>query len=138
MRYFEYADYGFPDAYAITISGNESWLEQNPEEAKKFVGALQRGYEEAQRDPDKGARDLIDANPGAFTDEELVFESQRMLAADYMTDSSGQVGLQNLETWTGYSRFLFERGLLTDENGNTLTEEPDWSTYFTDDYLGDR
>lgn len=138
MKYFDYTDYGFPDAYAITISGNENWLEDNPDDAKKFVQALQRGYQLAADDPDKAAQDVIDANPGAFSDESLVFESQRMLADRYMKDPSGTVGTQNLDEWTAYSKFLYDNGVLADESGNPLQSEPDWSTYFTDEYLGDQ
>ncbi|MGW0019703.1 ABC transporter substrate-binding protein [Rhodococcus sp. NPDC003382] len=135
MRYFSYTDYGFPDAYAIVISGNEDWLAEHPEQARAFVQAVQRGYEIAAEDPERAARDLIDANPGAFEDEALVFESQRMLSADQLRDENGNVGTQTLERWTGYSRFLYEKGLLAGPDGRPLTEEPDWSTYFTDDYL---
>ncbi len=138
MKYFDYTDYGFPDAYAITISGNEEWLKDNPEDAKKFVQALQRGYQLAADDPDRAAQDVVDANPGVFTDESLVFESQRMLADSYMKDASGQVGTQTLDEWTEYSKFLYENGVLVDEGGAPLTSEPDWSTYFTDEYLADR
>lgn len=136
MKYFAYTDYGFPDAYAITISGNENWLDDNPEDAAKFVQALQRGYQLAADDPDRAAQDVIDANPGVFTDEPLVFESQRMLADRYMIDGAGAVGEQNIDKWSEYSGFLYENGVLVDEGGNALTSEPDWSTYFTDEYLG--
>lgn len=136
MKYFDYVDHGFPDAYAIVVNGNDEWMAQNPDRARDFVQALQRGYQLAAEDPDAAAQDLIDANPGTFTDEELVFESQRMLAADYMLDDAGRVGTQTLEKWTGYSKFLYDAGVLTGPDGAPLTEEPDWSTYFTDDYLG--
>lgn len=138
MKYFANTDYGFPDAYGITISGNENWLADNPDEAKKFVQALQRGYQLAADDPDRAAQDIIDANPGTFTDEALVFESQEMLAEKYMKDESGTVGGQDLDTWSKYSQFLYDNGVLVDESGNPLSTEPDWSTYFTDEYLGDR
>ncbi len=92
MRYFQYTDYGFPDAYSIVINGNQQWLKDHPDEARKFVKAVQRGYQTAADNPDQAAQDLIDANPGAFTDEDLVRESQRMLAADYMKDANGVVG----------------------------------------------
>ncbi|WP_064058122.1 ABC transporter substrate-binding protein [Prescottella equi] len=135
MRYFHYTDFGFPDAYAIVVNGNEKWLAEHPEQARKFVQALQRGYQVAADDPDRGAKALIDANPGVFSDEELVVESQRMLAADYMKDASGRVGTQTREQWAGYSEFLYEHGLLAGPDGKPLTAEPDWSTYFTDEYL---
>lgn len=135
MRYFQYTDYGFPDAYSIVINGNQKWLEDHPEEAAKFVKAVQRGYQTAAEDPDRAAQDLIDANPGAFTDEDLVRDSQRMLAADFMKDANGVVGTQNLETWSGYSGFLFDNGLLAGPDGKTLTQQPNWSEYFTNEYL---
>ncbi|MDJ0362919.1 ABC transporter substrate-binding protein [Rhodococcus sp. H29-C3] len=136
MKYFDYTDYGFPDAYALTVNGNENWLASHPDEAKQFVQALQRGYQLAADDPVRAAQDIIDANPGVFTDEQLVFESQQMLADRYMLDESGAVGRQNLDKWTEYSKFLYENGVLVDEAGNAVDTEPDWSTYFTDDYLG--
>ncbi|MBF0663598.1 MAG: ABC transporter substrate-binding protein [Rhodococcus sp.] len=135
MRYFAHSDYGFPDAYSIVVDGNETWMSEHPDSARAFIQALQQGYRIAADDPQRGAQHLIDADPGLFTDESLVFESQQMLSADYMRDDSGQVGTLDLERWSGYSRFLFEAGLLAGADGATLTEEPDWSAYFTDAYL---
>ncbi|MGW6693470.1 ABC transporter substrate-binding protein [Rhodococcus sp. NPDC054953] len=136
MKYFRYTDFGFPDAYAIVVDGNEDWLSANPDEAARFVQALQRGYQFAADHPDEAARDLIDANPGAFNDPQLVVESQRMLAGQYMKDADGRVGTQTLEQWAGNSSFLYRNGLLTGPDGKPLSSEPDWSTYFTNDYLG--
>ncbi|MCQ4122005.1 ABC transporter substrate-binding protein [Rhodococcus sp. FXJ9.536] len=135
MRYFHYTDFGFPDAYALVIEGNEGWMADHPEEARKFVQALQRGYQFAAEQPDQAAQMLIDANPGAFPDESLVRESQQMLSSQYMVDAAGTVGTQTTEKWAGYSGFLFEHGLLTGPDGAPLTAEPDWSTYFTNEYL---
>ncbi|MFB7874472.1 ABC transporter substrate-binding protein [Nocardia sp. NPDC056064] len=136
MRYFRYTDFGFPDSYAIVIDANEGWLAENPERAAKFVQALQRGYQFAADNPDQAAQDLLDANPGAFTDEKLVFESQRMLAEQFMKDADGKVGTQTVQQWAANSGFLYRSGLLTGPDGRPLTTEPDWSTYFTDEYLG--
>lgn len=135
FKTFSYADFGFPDAYAIVVNGNQTWLKNHPDQARKFIQALQRGYQFAADEPDKAAQMLIDANPDAFPDPSLVMESQKMLAEKYMKDANGRVGSQTLEQWTGFSRLLFERGLLVDEAGTPLTAEPDWSTYFTNEYL---
>ena len=134
FKYFHYTDYGFPDAYAIVVDGSRSWLDEHPEEARKFVQALQKGYQDSADEPDDAAQLLIDANPDTFTDEDLVRESQRMLAADFMRDGTGSVGSQTLEQWAGFSGFLYQHGLLVDESGNKLAAEPDWSTYFTNEY----
>lgn len=135
MKYFRYTDFGFPDAYAIVIDANEDWLSANPDRARAFVQALQRGYQFAADNPDAAAQDLLDANPGAFTDESLVFESQRMLAEQFMKGPGGRVGTQDLRQWAANSGFLYDKGLLTGPDGAPLTEEPDWSSYFTNDYL---
>ncbi|MDG3015224.1 ABC transporter substrate-binding protein [Speluncibacter jeojiensis] len=136
MKYFKYTDYGFPDAYAIVVDGNRDWLAAHPDQARKFVQALQRGYRFAADNPDRAAQDLIDANPGAFEDPGLVHEGQRMLAADYMKDVQGEVGSQTTQQWAGYSGYLYQHGLLSGPDGKPLAHEPDWSTYFTDEYLG--
>ncbi|UGT62602.1 ABC transporter substrate-binding protein [Nocardia asteroides] len=135
MKYLRYTDFGFPDSYAILIDGNQDWLTANPERAAKFVQALQRGYQAAADDPDAAARDLIAANPGAFNDESLVFESQRMLASRFMKGADGRVGAQALDQWAANSGFLYRKGLLAGPDGAPLTAEPDWSRYFTNDYL---
>jgi ABC-type nitrate/sulfonate/bicarbonate transport system substrate-binding protein len=135
MKYFRYADYGFPDAYAIVVIGNRTWLSATPEVSTAFVQALQRGYQFAADHPDEAARMLIEANPGAFADESLVTESQDLLASDYMKDATGTVGTQTLEQWSGYGKFLFDNGLLVGPDGSPLTAEPDYSTLFTDEFL---
>ncbi|MEU1981058.1 ABC transporter substrate-binding protein [Nocardia sp. NPDC019395] len=135
MKYFRYSDFGFPESYAIVIDANQDWLAANPDRAAKFVQALQRGYQFAADNPDAAAQDLLDANPGAFNDESLVFESQRMLAEQFMKGPGGRVGGQTREQWAANSGFLYDKGLLTGPDGAPLAEEPDWSTYFTNDYL---
>nr|WP_240945594.1 ABC transporter substrate-binding protein [Rhodococcus sp. HNM0569] len=134
MRYFEYADYGFPDAYAIVVDGNREWLASRPDEARAFVQALARGYRFAAENPDAAAEMLVDANPGAFTDEALVHESQRMLVERGAFGPPEHVGAQTLEQWAGYSGFLYRSGVLAGPDGGPLAAEPDWSTYFTDEY----
>lgn len=135
MKYFHYTDYDFPDSYAVVIDAGRGWLEDDPEQAKAFVRALQRGYEFAVEHPREAAQILMDANPGAFTDEGLVFESQELLSAEYMTAADGSVGTMTLDQWSGYGAFLFDKDVLTGPDGEALAKEPDWSQYFTNDYL---
>lgn len=135
MKYFEYADYGFPDAYSIVVIGNGGWLSAHPEVAQRFVQILQRGYQFAADNPDEAARMLIEANPGAFADESLVTESQDMLASQYMKDANGKVGTQTMAQWSTYGKFLYDNGLLVGPDGAPLSAEPDYSTLFTDEYL---
>ncbi len=135
LRTFSYTDFGFPDAYNVLLIGNSPWLQAHPDLAARFVQAAQRGYQLAADDPDRAAQLLTDANPGAFTEPELVTRSQEMLAASYLRDESGRVGTQTLQKWEGYSGWVFDTGALTGPDGAPLTTRPDFASWFTNDYL---
>lgn len=135
LKTFSYADVGFPDAYNVLLMGNSTWLREHPDLARRFVQAAQRGYQLAADDPAKGAALLEQANPGAFTEPELVRRSQQMLAQRYLKDPSGRVGTQTLATWAGYSGFIHDSGTLVGPDGKPLAARPDFRTWFTNDYL---
>jgi ABC-type nitrate/sulfonate/bicarbonate transport system substrate-binding protein len=135
LKTFNYTDYGFPDSYNVLLIGNGTWLQAHPDQARAFVQAVQRGYQLAADDPAKGAELLEKANPGAFTEPELVSRSQQMLSERYLRDESGAVGTQTLEKWNGFSGFLYETGTLVGPDGKPLAARPDFSTWFTDKYL---
>ncbi|WP_312858512.1 ABC transporter substrate-binding protein, partial [Pseudonocardia pini] len=136
LKTFRYTDYGFPDAYNVLLVGNSPWLAGNPDVAKRFVQAAQRGYQLAADDPARAAQLLQDANPGTFTEPELVTRSQDMLAKLYLKDEQGRVGTQTLDRWAGFSGFLVDSGSVVDQNGQPLTARPDFATWFSNDYLG--
>ncbi|MEJ8277954.1 ABC transporter substrate-binding protein [Pseudonocardia spirodelae] len=135
LRTFRYTDYGFPDAYNVLLIGNSTWLGQNPERARAFVGAVQRGYALAAQDPAAAARMLAEANPGAFTSDELVDRGAQMLARDFLRDPQGRVGFQTPQQWAGFSGFLYDTGTVTGPDGAPVRQKPDFTTWFTNDYL---
>jgi ABC-type nitrate/sulfonate/bicarbonate transport system substrate-binding protein len=137
LRYFEFADYGFPQFYQVVLACDRQWLEREPDAAKRFVAATVRGFERAQSDPEGAAQILMDENPGAFdSNPELPNASAHFLAeGSYLVDSDGKVGRQTLERWQGYSGFLYDQGLLVDANGRALSQPPDYSSLFTNDFL---
>lgn len=135
MKYFQYTDYGFPDSYSVVVTANRDWLGENPDVSRAFVQALQRGYEFAADQPDEAAQLLIAANPGVFADEDLVTQSQQMLAETYMKAPDGTIGTQTAQQWATYGGFLFDAGLLVGPDGSPLPAAPDFGTLFTNDYL---
>lgn len=134
VKYFKYTDYGFPDAYAVVVVGNPAWLKSHDALAHKFVAALQKGYAFAAAHPEEAAQILIKENPSAFQDKQFVIESQKMLSPDYL-DANGKVGTQTLKQWSGLSGFLYSKGILAGPDGKPLKAEPNWSNYFTNEYL---
>ncbi|ALL77344.1 ABC transporter permease [Pseudonocardia sp. EC080610-09] len=135
LKTFRYTDCGFPDAYNVLLVGNSTWLQQNPDRARAFVQAAQRGYALAAQDPAGAARMLSEANPGAFTDDQLVDRGATMLADGYLRDEQGRVGFQTPEKWSAFSGFLYDTGTVAGPDGAPVREKPDFSTWFTNDYL---
>jgi len=134
LREFPVQDYGVPDTYNVVLACNGDWLESNPELAEAFVDATAKGFEFAVEDPKAAAKILIDANPGAFPTEELVYQSAEMLAKSYYDDEAGNFGCQTKERWTEYPKWLYEQGILVDPSGNPLTSPPDYETLYTNEF----
>jgi ABC-type nitrate/sulfonate/bicarbonate transport system substrate-binding protein len=137
LRLFAFTDYGFPDFYQVVLVCDADWLAREPDAARRFVAATRRGFEEASRDPAGAAAILVEENPGVFdANPKLPLASAEFLAKGrFLTDEQGNVGRQTVETWAGYSGFLYEQGLLVDAAGKPLTAPPDWATLFTNDFL---
>ena len=72
-----------------------------------------------------------------LTDLEFLKKSQRMLSENYMLDDEGKFGRQTEKQWADLGQFLFDNELLVDDANNPLSEAPDWSTYFTNEYISE-
>jgi len=136
MAYFDPADYGYPISYSNTIISSNAWLEANPDVAERFLRATAQGYRYAADDPADAARMLLEANPQTLKNPEIVQRSAEMLARDgYYTNAAGEFGLIDTAVVTTFYDFLFDQGLLVDASGKPLAERPDWTTYYTNDFV---
>jgi ABC-type nitrate/sulfonate/bicarbonate transport system substrate-binding protein len=137
LRYFAFAEYGFPEFYQVVLACDRSWLRKEPDAARRFVAATVQGFEFAAREPNAAAAILIAENPGVFdANKALPQESQKYLVDNgFLLDANGKFGTQTLERWQGYSGFLYDQGLLVDAAGKPLTAPLDYSSLFTDDFL---
>jgi ABC-type nitrate/sulfonate/bicarbonate transport system substrate-binding protein len=133
LRYFQFADYGFPDYYQVVLACDRQWLDKEPDAAKRFVAATARGFQFAADHPDEAAAILVSENPGVFdANKDLPNASQEFLdQGHYLVDANGVFGTQTLERWTGYSTFLFDQGLLVDSAGKPLPKALDYARLFT-------
>jgi ABC-type nitrate/sulfonate/bicarbonate transport system substrate-binding protein len=137
LRYFRFADYGFPEFYQVVLACDRAWLDREPEAARRFVGATVLGFEAAIADPGAAANALIAENPGVFdANKELPRASlDFLIKGGYLVDSQGEFGRQTLERWQAYSKFLYDQGLLVDALGKPLAAPLDYGTLFTDEFL---
>jgi ABC-type nitrate/sulfonate/bicarbonate transport system substrate-binding protein len=137
LRYFRFADYGFPEFYQVVLACDLAWVQRDPDAVRRFVGATVRGFELAQDDPDAAADILVAENPGVFdANPGLPRASQRFLVEHgFLVDQDGRFGAQTLEQWQAYSEFLYEEGLLVDEAEKPLTAPLEYDSLFTNNYL---
>lgn len=123
--YFAFADIDpvFDYYTPVIISGNE-FLEENPETAKAFLSALQKGYEFAIENPEEAAEILCEAAPEL--DKELVAASQKYLASEYQAEAE-YWGYIDAQRWNNFYQWV---------NDNQLVEEEvPVDTGFTNEYL---
>ncbi len=136
QRAFRYADYGVPDQHTTLIGTRREWLDENPETARAFLEATRRGYAFAAENPDEAAEILIEATEGMLSNPELVRASMAALVeGDYLRAEDGTVGLIDPLKVEAIGAFLYEAGVLRDQDGEVLDEKPDFSTWFTNDVL---
>lgn len=136
QRAFRYADYGVPDQHTTFLGGNSTWLAQNPESARAFVQAAQRGYDFAAQNPQAAADILIAETSGMLTNPELVRASMAALVdGGYLQDPGEPVGLIDDAMFANITGFLFEAGIMRGEDGRPLDVMPDVSSWFTNVYL---
>jgi ABC-type nitrate/sulfonate/bicarbonate transport system substrate-binding protein len=137
LRYFQFADYGFPEYYQVVLACDRQWLERDPDAARRFVGATARGFQLAADHPDEAAAMLVSENAGAFdANPDLPRASQEFLdQGKYLVDGNGVFGTQTLERWTAYSKFLYDQGLLVGIDKKPLAAPLDYGSLFTNDFL---
>jgi len=136
QRAFRYADYGIPDQHTTFIGTREAWLQENPDTARAFLSATQRGYAFAAENPQAAAEILIEATRGMLENEDLVHASmEAIVEGGYFTTETGAVGIIDGRKVEAIGAFLFEAGILRNDQGNPLEEMPDFSNWFTNAFL---
>ena len=134
---FQYQDYGLPQNQAVGIISSDAFLAANPDVANAFVQAVQRGYQYAADNPEEATQLLVEANPDTLGEsEELVRRSIEKLSQDGLWVADGVVtGSANPQIWADYGQFMVDNEILVDSAGAKVTESPDWTQYYTNDYL---
>ena len=110
--------------YTPVLISNEALIDTNPELVRRFMRATAKGYIFAIENPEEAARILTEAVPELNAD--LVLASQLWLAARYQAEAETW-GLQKLETWDNYGKWLLEHGL--------IEEMPELEKAFTNAFL---
>ncbi|MDF2614857.1 MAG: ABC-type nitrate/sulfonate/bicarbonate transport system, periplasmic component [Clostridia bacterium] len=111
------------DFYTPVLAASEKYLQENGDQAKKFLEATSKGYEYAIANPDEAAEMLVKNAPEV--DSELAKKSQEFLAKEYQAEKD-KWGTIDESRWVAFYSWMYEKGLLEKD----LKAEG-----FTNDYL---
>ena len=137
QRAFRYADYGVPDQHTNFLGTTSAYLAEHPDTAEAFLSASRRGYAFAVEHPDEAADILGAANSEALLDRDFVRASlQALIDGHYLQAEDGTIGTIDPAKMEAMGDFLFDAGLLKDGDGVAVREKPDFSAYYSNDYLG--
>ncbi len=104
--FFALEKHGIPDYYELVIITNDTYLEKQPETAKKLMMAVQEAIQFTKENPDDALQLFFQANPDARKDlEELAFRDTLDLFATTQ--------VQSAEKWDAFAKFAYEKGLIS-------------------------
>ena len=115
------------DYYTPVLLANNDFLAQNPDTARAFLSATEKGYRYAVEHPEEAADLLIAGDStGSLSDSrDLVVASQKWLSKQYIADAPDW-GVFDAERWNAFYTWLSSNGLTVHD----LT-----GLGFTNDYL---
>lgn len=97
------------DFYSPVIIANEKTLKEDPELARRFLRAAQKGYLKAISDPQLGADSVL--KQAGELDKNLVLHSQKWVNDKYVADAP-RWGEMSLDRWRGFYQWMRQHGLL--------------------------
>ncbi|ARO25930.1 myristoyl transferase [Rhizobium sp. S9] len=134
---FHYSDYGIPDEQTTVIVSSDAYLSASREHARAFIQATRQGYVYSIDHPDEACDLLISGSNGALMNAELVKASQKaLIEGHFLRSEAGVIGTLDPAKADAIGGFLIENEILVDANGVALKEKPDFSTYYTNEFLG--
>jgi putative hydroxymethylpyrimidine transport system substrate-binding protein len=103
---------GVPTYDELVVVARKSTIVNHPDELRRFVQALARGYDAVRRDPATGVRNLVAANPGLVTSFQLA-SVKATLPSFFPSDSRDPWGWQSASQWNAYGRWMMSHHLIT-------------------------
>lgn len=118
-------DAGVPTYDELVIVANEDALERDGQRIRAFIGALARGTEDLEADPDGAIKGLLEANPDL--DPELQRAVVKVTLPLFLPARNRPFGHLDPREWQAFAAWMRENRL--------ITEIPDAGGAFTNDLL---
>ena len=106
---------GIPTYDELVVVARKSTVVNHPDELRRFVQALARGYESARRDPEAAVNNLVKANPGLDTGFQL--SSVKATLPTFFPSSPGKPwGWQSPNQWNAFGQWMLDQHLISNPN----------------------
>jgi putative hydroxymethylpyrimidine transport system substrate-binding protein len=103
---------GVPSYNELVVVVRQSTLAKHPDEIRRFLQALGRGYESVRSDPTGAVDNLVRANPGL--NRKLQLASVRATLPAFFPNGSGNPwGWQDQVQWNAYGQWMLSHHLIT-------------------------
>jgi putative hydroxymethylpyrimidine transport system substrate-binding protein len=104
---------GVPSYDELVVVVRQSTLAQHPDQIRRFLQALARGYESVRSGPSAAVGNLVRANPGL--DRKLQLASVRATLPAFFPPGSGNPwGYQDPVQWNAYGQWMLSNHLITE------------------------
>ena len=102
------------DFYSPVIIANNDYLKAHPDQAKKVLAAIKKGYQYAMEHPEEAADILIKNAPELQEKRDFVIESQKYLSKEYASDKE-KWGQFDAARWNAFYKWDKENGILKED-----------------------
>jgi putative hydroxymethylpyrimidine transport system substrate-binding protein len=103
--YFPLEQHGVPDFYELLIISNETFLQKEPETAKRFMMAIEEGLAYTKNNPEAALAAYFEANPDVRKElDAKAFEATLPVFATRQE--------QTLTKWQGFAAYALKNGLI--------------------------
>jgi putative hydroxymethylpyrimidine transport system substrate-binding protein len=106
---------GVPSYDELVVVARKSTVVNHPDELRRFVQALGRGYEAVRRDPQAAVNNLVKANPGLDPRFQLA-SVKATLPGFFPSDTGKPWGWMSSSQWNAYGQWMLNQHLISNPN----------------------
>jgi putative hydroxymethylpyrimidine transport system substrate-binding protein len=106
---------GVPTYDELVVVARKSTVVNHPDELRRFVQALGRGYQAVRRDPQAAVSNLVKANPGLDPGFQLA-SVKATLPAFFPDNPNNPWGWQSANQWNAYGQWMLDQHLISNPN----------------------
>jgi len=106
---------GIPTYDELVVVARKSTVVDHPDELRRFVQALGRGYAAVRSDPQAAVDNLVKANPGLDPKFELA-SVRATLPTFFSSDASKPWGWMSADQWNAFGQWMLDQHLISNPN----------------------